>query len=199
MEEGQHMGFRKLVFVFLFCALVATLFLGLAQAQAPAGGAAPARGQNRSAAAVAAPPEANLAQVMRGILFPNSNVIFFAQSKNPNDVKPADDPSAATDPLADTYGGWTAVENSALALAESANLITISGRKCSNGRAVPVQSADWVKFAKGLREAGMTAYKAAQSKNQDKMLDAADAVTTACQNCHDRYREKPGGVANRCM
>jgi hypothetical protein len=72
------MGFRELVFVFLFCALVAALFLGLAQAQAPAGGAAQARGQNRSTAAVAAQPEANLAQLMRGILFPNSNVSSFS-------------------------------------------------------------------------------------------------------------------------
>ena len=45
----------------------------------------------------------------------------------------------------------------------------------------------------------MTAYKAAQSKNQDNIVDAADTVTTACANCHDRYRDKPGGVANRCM
>ena len=174
------------------------LFLGSAKAQAPASGAARASNP-KGAGTPAAKAEANLAQVMRGILFPNSNVIFFSQSNNPADVKPADDASAATDPLSDTYGGWTAVENSALALAESANLITIPGRLCSNGRPVPLQNADWGKFVGGLREAGMTAYKAAQSKNQDKMLDAADAVVTACQNCHERYREKPGGIAARCM
>jgi len=136
---------------------------------------------------------------MRGILFPNSNVIFAAQSTNPADVKPAADPTTATNPLASTYGGWIAVENSALALAESANLLTIPGRRCANGRAVPVQNADWGTFVQGLRDAGMTAFKAAESKNQDKILEAADAVTTACSNCHDKYREKPGGEADRCM
>jgi cytochrome c556 len=43
----------------------------------------------------------------------------------------------------------------------------------------------------------MKAYKAAQSKNQDNILDAADAVATACANCHDKYREKPN-LADRC-
>ena len=49
----------------------------------------------------------------------------------------------------------------------------------------------------GLRDAGRTAYKAAQSKDQDKILDAADKLTTACANCHEKYREKPN-LADRC-
>ena len=43
---------------------------------------------------------------------------------------------------------------------------------------------------------------AAQSKNQDAILEAADAVVTACANCHGVYRDKgvPGGqVAARCV
>ena len=136
---------------------------------------------------------------MRGILFPNANVIFFGQDKNPADTKPAKDPALATDPLASAYGGWTAVENSGIALAEAANLLTVPGRLCSNGRPVPVQNDDWKKFVQGLRDAGMSAYKAAQSKNQDKILDAAGNVTTACSDCHDKYREKPGGEKDRCM
>jgi hypothetical protein len=192
------MRFRSVAFGMLVVgAGILTFLFGPAGAQAPAGGAARAPSQTSSRAS-AMHAEANLAQVMRGILFPNSNVIFFSQSQNPAEVKPADDPSASTDPLSDTYGGWTAVENSALAVAESANLLTIPGRVCSNGRAVPLQNADWGKFVSGLREAGMTAYRAAQTKNQDKMLDAADAVTTACLNCHTRYRDKPA-IAARCM
>jgi hypothetical protein len=141
--------------------------------------------------------EATLAQLMKGILFPNSNVVFFAQSENPANVPPAKDPSTATDPLADTYGKWEAVENSALALAESANLLTIPGRKCSNGLPAPIGNADWPKFVQGLRDAGMKAYQAAKAKDMDKILDAADAMTTACANCHEKYREKPT-LADRC-
>src|SRR6266850_8180985 len=73
--------------------------------------------------AAAAKVQGNLRQVMRGILYPASNVIFAAQDKNPAEVKPAADPTTATDPLASTYGEWTAVENAGIALAEAANLL----------------------------------------------------------------------------
>jgi hypothetical protein len=44
---------------------------------------------------------ANLNQLMRGVLYPAANVVFFAQADNPGDVKPVpgQDPSMATDPL----------------------------------------------------------------------------------------------------
>jgi hypothetical protein len=165
------------------------------QAQSTQSKAAPK--QTQSAAPAASQVSATLAQLMRGILFPASNVIFAAQGDDPAKFPPAKDPSLATDPLASTYGQWSAVENSAMALIESANLLTLPGRKCSNGIAVPIGNADWPKLVQGLRDAGFTAYKAAQSKNQDKILDAADALTTACANCHDKYREKTN-LADRC-
>src|SRR5262245_39807836 len=113
---------RRTVFLILFSMLVATACsptdkgIDADKPQAPPPGAASAQ------------VHGNLAQVMRGILFPNSNVIFAAQSNDPAKVKPAGDPSTATDPLASTYGGWAAVENAGLAIAESANLLTIPGR-----------------------------------------------------------------------
>lgn len=193
----KNMGMLRMALIFFVFTAAFVLLYITGTAQTP-----PRDRQTSSAktaAASAGRPEANLAQVMRGILLPNSNVIFFAQSNNPADVKPAADPSSATDPLASSYGGWTAVENSALALSEAARLLTVPGRLCSNGRPVPLSNPDWGKFVQGLRAAGLTAYKAAQTKNQDKMLDAAGDVSTACSDCHNRYREKPGGIADRCM
>jgi hypothetical protein len=140
---------------------------------------------------------ATLAQLMQGILFPNSNVFFSAQSDNPADVPPAKDPSLATNPLASTYGKWQAVENCSLAMAEAANLLILPGRKCSNGLNVPIRNADWLKFVQGLRDAGMAGYKAAQTKNTDKILEAAATVATACSNCHEKYRDK-ANLADRC-
>ena len=147
-----------------------------------------------------------LGQLMRGILFPASNVIFAAQAENPAEVKPAKDPSTATDLLVGSYGKWEAVENSALAIAEASNLLILPGRKCLNGRDVPVKSPDWPQLVQELREAAMTAYKAAQSKNQAKMVEAAATLNVACANCHDRYRVAndlvPGvekaNLADRC-
>ena len=60
---------------------------------------------------------ADLGQIMKGIMFPASNVIFATQKQNPADVTPAKDPSTATDLLDGSYGKWEAVENSALAIA----------------------------------------------------------------------------------
>jgi hypothetical protein len=160
---------------------------------------APAPEAPKAPAAPAGEAHANLAQLMRSIMFPNSNVIFFAQSNDPAKVKQDKDPSAATDVLASTYGGWGAVENSSLALVEAANLLTLPGRKCSNGKDVPINNADWGKFVQQLRDAGMTAYKAAQSKNQDNIVAATDPLTNACGGCHEKYRDKPGGNESRCM
>jgi len=193
----------RIAFLLVAFAVMTGFSSNPAAAQTPSRGGSqpPPRGGVQTPGRGAASPAAvgaNLGQLMKGILYPNSNVIFAAQSQNPADVKPAPDPSLATDPLASTYGKWEAVENSALALYEAANLLTIPGRKCANGLPVPMQNADWAKFVQGLREAGMTVYKAAQTKNQDKIVDAADVMTTACANCHDRYREKPN-LAARCQ
>jgi hypothetical protein len=106
-------------------------------------------------------------QVMRGILFPNSNVVFSAQSDDPAAVKQAGDPAAATDPLASAYGGWEAVANSAIALKEATRLLEVP-RSCSNGKPAPIQAVTWKKGLAQLREAGQAAYKAAQAKNQDQ-------------------------------
>lgn len=140
---------------------------------------------------------ATLGQLMKGTLYPESNVVFAAQDTNPAEVAHAKDPSMSTDLLTSQYGRWEAVENSALAIVEVASLLSVPGRKCSNGAAVPVANPDWAKFVQGLRDAGMQAYAAAQAKNQDKMTDVAGVLTEACQNCHVKYREKRN-PADRC-
>ena len=183
------MRVRKGVFAAGLGGGVALLALAVAcnQAQQPEG--QPAAGQP---AAQTAQVHGNLAQVMRGILYPASNVIFFAQSEDPTKVKlEGSDPSTSPNPLSSSYGGWEAVSNAGIALSEAANLLIIPGRMCMNGNPAPIQNADWQMWVKGLRDAGMVAYKAGQSKNMEEVLNAADAMSTACQNCHDKYREAP--------
>ena len=160
---------------------------GVAQAQAGRGGAAPQQPRIH----------ANMLQLMRGVLYPASNVIFTVQSDDPDTFKPGLRPSTSSDPLTSAYGGWAAVENAGLALAESANLLIIP-RPCGNGKPAPVQAADWQMWVQELREASMGVYKAGQAKNDDVVLEAADALATACLHCHAKYRNVPGGVPNRC-
>jgi hypothetical protein len=142
---------------------------------------------------------ADLNQLMRGVLYPAANVVFFAQADNPGDVKfiPGHDPGMSTDPLTSTFGGWVAVENAALALAESANLLTIPERRCSNGAPVPTKDPAWVMFVQEVRDASMKAYKAAQAKDQDKMIELSETLSTACAGCHRKWRDRRT-PANRC-
>lgn len=165
----------------LFCSAISFSVLERAQAQSPA----------------STKPPANLAQLMRGTLYPESNVVFAAQDTNPADIPHAKDPSMSTDLLTSQYGRWDAVENSALAMAEVSSLLLAPGRKCANGLDVPVNNADWSKFVQELRDAGMAAYTAAQTKNQDKMTDVSGVLTEACKHCHDRYRDRRR-PAERC-
>ena len=140
---------------------------------------------------------ANLNQLMRGVLYPAANVVFSAQADNPADVKQVGDPSMATDPLKSTFGGWLAVENAALALAESANLLSIPGRSCSNGAPVPSKDPAWALFLQQLRDVSLKAYKAAQAKDQDKISELSEGLNASCVGCHRKWRDRRT-PANRC-
>jgi hypothetical protein len=149
------------------------------------------------AATPASTPAANLNQLMRSLFFPHSNVVFFTQRYDPAEVKSASEPSASTDPLTGVFGGWAAVEDAALTLADSADLLMTPGRKCSNGRDVPLAAADWAQLVRGMRDASMFSYKAALTKDRDKMLQASEVLSASCAACHNKYR--PGATANRCV
>jgi cytochrome c556 len=136
--------------------------------------------------------QGDLAQVMRGIFFPNSNIIFDAQSTDP--VERA---KKVESKYGNPYGGWMEVENAAIAIGEAANLLTLPGRLCSNGKPAPLDQADWPGFVQTLRDAAQASYKAAVSKNQDAIVEVSGTLTEACAACHDKYREKPD-LAMRC-
>jgi hypothetical protein len=203
------MRVRSVLFIVCLFAGVASLAVGAAAQSAGQGAAKPAQGAaqqpaGRGAAAPAAGAtqmiHGNLLQVMRGILLPASNVVFFAQSEDPAALKPAEQAATSPNLLTSVYGGWTAVENSSIALAEAANLLTIPGRRCSNGRPAPIDNADWKAAVQALRDAGMASLKAAQAKNQDQIVDVSEKITNACAMCHDVYRETEdrGGLPARC-
>ena len=159
-----------------------------------------ARGPVVVAQAPGPAPAGNLAQVMKSIPYPNSNVIFDTQDWDPA-TNEAGEFAMTAGPRRGydgAYGGWEAVENAALAIAEFTNVLMLPGRECSNGQPAPVDAADWPGFVQDLRVAALATYEAAQTRGADEMLGAADVLVTACGNCHDQYRDV-GGLANRCM
>ena len=146
-------------------------------------------------------PDGTLAQLMRGIMFPNSNIIFDVQTNDPGvERKLSDDVTrGALATFANIYSGWEVVQNAAIVLEEAPDLILKPGRLCSNGKPVPLERADFRKYAQGLREAARVVLKAAQEKNQEKVSDATNQLIEACLNCHVVYRNSPPGGPFRCV
>jgi hypothetical protein len=197
----------------LSLSLAVSLLGALVVAQAPSapkGAPAPKAGQ---AAPKAAPPPAiklapttrpaPLAQVMRGILFPNSNLLFDVQQNDP--AVPKQPATGATggstsETFANVYTGWQVVENAATALDEAVDLIQKPGRLCENGKPVPLANADFKKFAADLRVVARKARAAAQVKDRDKLTDIDNDLSDACANCHEVYRDAgPAGSPLRCV
>ena len=95
--------------------------------------------------------------------------------------------------------GWEVVENAAVAITDGVDLILTPGRSCQNGKPVPVQRADFQKFARDLRAAGVAVLQAARTKNQEKVSDATNNLADACAACHEVYRDKgPADSPARC-
>jgi mono/diheme cytochrome c family protein len=156
-------------------------------------------GQPSSAAsglAPAFPAAGNLAQLMRGIFFPNSNILFTVQSHDPAEkAAPGDGPATGggfnwTLWGSNLYPGWEVVDYAAIALAEAAPLMLTPGRRCENGKPVPVADPEWIQFTNEMAEAGKAAYRASQTRNQETVSDVTNVIADACMHCHQVYRDK---------
>ncbi len=150
------------------------------------------------------PPVGNLAEVMRAIAFPNANIIFNLQVKDPTNEKPAPAP-VPFDYVkwgATIYPGWLAVDQAALAIAESAPLLLTPGRRCQNGRPAPVDRADYRGYVADMVKVAQEAYNVSKSRNFEAFVEISDKLNTACANCHMAYRDKggpEGSGAARCI
>jgi mono/diheme cytochrome c family protein len=158
-----------------------------------------------SAGASLPPPEGNLAELMRAIAFPNSNIIFNVQLKDPA-AQPKKEPASSPFDYAEwgstVYPGWLAVDQAAVAITETAPLLLTPGRRCQNGRPVPVDRADWKQYVAALAEVGQLAHRASQARNYEAFIDISDKLNDACANCHKVYRDKggtEGSGATRCQ
>lgn len=104
-------------------------------------------------------------QVMQAITIPTADVVW----KVPNET-PKDD------------AAWLVVENNALALAESGNLLMMEGRAVDQG--------EWMKHASKLVDVATKAAQAARSKNVDKLTEIGDELYTVCESCHMKYMKQ---------
>jgi mono/diheme cytochrome c family protein len=158
-----------------------------------------------AAGAVQFTPVSNLAQLMRAVTFPNSNIIFNTQLNDPAKVKPK--MPMPYDYLLwgqTVYYGWEAVDEAILALKETTPLFLLPGRRCQNGKPVPIGKADYQQFTHELIGFTDDLWKAAQTRNVDKVSELSEKLNNTCANCHKVYRDvgttEGGGLGtNRCL
>jgi len=137
-------------------------------------------------------------QLMRGILFPSSNVLFDVQTRDPGagpkgGVARADATTTSTR-YGDVYSPWQVVDAAAISIAEIGPVL-MQPRRCENGKPAPVDRDDWKKYVQGVVDAGRAAYRASQLRSQDAVSEATNVISDACANCHRVYRD----VANAAM
>ena len=163
-----------------------------AAAGVPSGGSLPA-------------PEGNLAELMRAIAFPNANIIFNLQVKDPAAARPKPLGASPFDYVewgSTVYPGWLAVDQAAVALTETAALLLTPGRRCQNGKAVPVDRADWKQYVAAMVDAGKLARQASRARKVDAFVEISEKLNDACANCHKVYRDKGGAEGSgvsRCQ
>ncbi len=146
-----------------------------------------------------AAPVGTMAQVMRGIYFPNSNIIFDVQMRDPEAPIEINEDGTVSQSFAGIYSGWQVVENAALVLAESSALINIPGRPCENGQMAPVARYDWQKWTRQMTDVSWRIYQAALRKSQEEVSELTNDLAEACDSCHRVYRSNAQKNRMRCL
>ena len=110
-------------------------------------------------------PVGSVRQLMLGIVKPNSDIIFSVPGKPPK-----------------TDEDWAAVQNAALILAETGNLLMMPGRAKDNG--------EWMKDVKDFQGTSAASFKFANSKDAKTLEDLGDKLEESCETCHGKYLPK---------
>ena len=119
-------------------------------------------------------PVADNKLLMQSVVDPNADVIWDAvktiiTAQGTEEIRPRSDAE------------WTAVRNSAVALAESGNLLMMAPRAKDGG--------EWMTLAQELVDTSQAAMRAAESKNADRLFTVGGDIYDACSHCHQRYMD----------
>jgi hypothetical protein len=112
-------------------------------------------------------PVGNVSQLMVDIIYPASDALFYIERDAPKNDH-----------------DWNVIRGTALTLAESGNLLLMGGRARDQDR--------WVKDTKLMIDAGTAAFKAAQKKDLQAILDLNERLSESCTTCHRHYRPNYG-------
>jgi hypothetical protein len=111
---------------------------------------------------------------MQAIVDPAADVVWEA-------VGSVMTPAGTTEVAPQTDDEWAAVQNGALAIAESGNLLLLPSRAGGN--------EEWIRLARQLTDLGEKASKAAESKNATAVFDLGAEIYDVCTNCHRQFNQ----------
>ena len=74
---------------------------------------------------------------------------------------------------------WAVVRNSAVALAESGNLLMMAPRA--------LDGDEWMEGARALVDTGVLVMRAVEARDADEIFELGGTIYTVCTNCHQKY------------
>ncbi len=110
-------------------------------------------------------PVGSIADIMREIIYPMSDELFYVMRAPP-----------------ETDLEWNALRRSFLVLAESGNLIMMEGRS--------IPRDDWMDHARELVDVSVEAYEAAGAKDLDAVRALSPRMEASCRACHEQYHPR---------
>jgi hypothetical protein len=142
-------------------------------------------------------PEATIKDIMDSMVDPSADVLWESVATIVS--------AAGTDERQPrTDDDWKNVHRHAVILVEATNLLKMEGRHVAKPREKsenpgielePEQMEQlikddrqaFIKFAQGLHDAALPALRATEARDPAALLDAGEAIDTACENCHLKY------------
>jgi hypothetical protein len=152
-------------------------------------------GRQESAAPEGPAPVGTVREVMHGIVEYQANVLF-------NAVTVTVSATGTEEKQPRTDEDWDVVEHAALTLAESANLLTVPGRRVATpeeekadptpGELPPLEiqakiqaNRDlWLRHVKDLQATAMEALQITHDRSLDGLFAIGEKIDQACESCH---------------
>jgi hypothetical protein len=135
-------------------------------------------------------PEATIVDIMNGMVMPFAQAVWNAVVYEDTVRGP------------ETEEGWQQARNAAVALAESANVLVIPGRRVAapdkaagEGELSPKEIEEliaknrgaWVAHAHSLHAVAMQAIDAIDARDAEKLADVGGTLDAVCEGCHTQF------------
>ena len=174
--------------------LLLTLAIALTSA---CGGATPESAQTPAPHEPDYVPTATIKDLMQGLVDTNADVVWLA-------VTTVHSEKGIEETSPQTEEEWIKVRHGAVALAESANLLMVPGRRVarpgekSETPGVELEPEEmqvmidkdreaWDQRARDLNAAAVAALAAIDARDPDKLFELGASIELACENCHTHY------------